>query len=343
MNRWRHSALIALTGCAIGCGGGKKQPPPRPVAVTDVHVDPKQAGVVVAQVNGTPVYADCVAAQVEYGRAETREQALQQCIDFELLAQEAQRRGFATGRALVELRKREAVRTFIEKDFAPTFSSPKDVPEDELRKAYERTKPRYVHPEFRRVTFVRALYAKNTPFGSPADIAARTRINKIYQALKGPRVFAWRVPRYDLEMEQLQFIARREIGEADQQHLYIPPQGAFSFKRWGPVHESFRKPAFEIPREHMISPPVRTPWGWDIILLLNIIPPKNDSFEDAKPDLQKFLFANARGRAFLRWAEQFISIDAINRAIKTQSMGELQRMQQAEDKATLPPLPTDPS
>lgn len=340
MTRWRHSLLAAVAAFAAGCGSSNKQPPEPVDRVGDLSVDASKAGAVVARVNGVPVYADCVAAQVENDRAKTKQDALQQCIDFELLAQEAVRRGFVTGRDLVEVRKREAVRAFIETDFAPSFDSPEDVPEEDLRRAYERAKPRYVHPELRRVTYVRAMYPKNTPPGTPEDLAARHMINEVYQALKGPRVFAWRLPRYDLELDQLRFLARR----ATDNRIGIPEQADFTFKRWGPVHESFRKPSFEIPRPGMISPPVRTPWGWDIILLLDIIPPKNETFEEAKPDLQKFLFANARGRAFLRWAEQFVSIRTINRAIQTQAMDELKRMQQAEDAATLPPLPsTDPS
>jgi hypothetical protein len=48
--------------------------------------------VVVALAAGRPVYGSCVAAQAERGHL-SRDAALRECIDFELMAQEAERRG----------------------------------------------------------------------------------------------------------------------------------------------------------------------------------------------------------------------------------------------------------
>jgi len=335
MTRGLHIALLSVF--LLACGSGKsKQAPPE--SAGDLTTKARADAVIVAEVNGKPVYGDCVATQVEHGKAATAKEALQQCIDFELLAQEAFSRGYLSGREMIELRKQEAARLFMDKDFATKFSSPADVPENELKRWYQRAKARYVHPEYRKVTYVRAAYTKNTPPGTKLDVEARLLINKVYDGLKGERFFGWKRPLYNLNKESFEFLARRAAGTQP-----LGSEQSHTFKRWGPVHESFRKPAFEIPAVGMVSPPARTPWGWDIILLEHIEPPKNIDYEGAKDDLRTFLFQSSRGSAFLRWAEQFIKIKTINAVINQQAIHILRQMQAYEDRKNLPPLPTDPT
>ncbi len=339
MTPTRHSLTLALCACLVACGSKSKQPPP-PESAGDLTVVSKPGAVVVAEVNGKPVYGDCVAIQVEHGRATDAQEALQQCIDFELLAQEAHARGYLAGRELIDLRKQEATRLFIESDFGTKFATPADIPEPELESWYKRIKGRYVHPEFRKVCYVRVPFPKNTPRGSATDWAARSFANELYEALKGEFFFAWKLPRWGMGVEAFRFVARRVAGH---RRLEVDEQ-CHTFKRYGPVVEDFRRPSFEIPRVGMMSPPSRTDWGWDIILLVHIEPAKNLSYEQAKPEVRKFLFEASRGRAFLRWSEQFVSVRRIKQIIQQQSLGILQQMQAADDKKNLPPLPTtDPT
>lgn len=338
MIRWLATSWLAWAIALAGCGSRSKPAPP-PESAGDLTIKVPADAVIVAEVNGVPIYGDCVATQVEHGKADTTTEALQQCVDFELLAQEAYARGYLRGRELVELRKREATRAFMEAEFASKFSTPADVPETELRRWYERAKPRYVHGEIRKIYFVRARFPPKTPPGSAADWQARSLINEIAYELRGERFFWWRRPRHDLSRNAMVFLTRRAAGE---RYVEIPGAG-HSFARYGPVEIPFRKASFAIERVGQVSPPVRMRDGWAIILLEHIEPPRNTPFEEAKADLSKFLFQSSRGAAFLRWAEQFISIKTINQAIEQQATGTLRQLQAEEDRKNLPALPADPS
>ena len=80
---------------AVACSGSKAPPPPTPsgpaasLTATAAHDD-----VQVATVNGRPVRGSCVTEQA--ARGATRDDALKQCIDFELMAQVAEARPEAT-------------------------------------------------------------------------------------------------------------------------------------------------------------------------------------------------------------------------------------------------------
>jgi hypothetical protein len=83
--------------CLVIVACGSPNPPPTPVgppaAIEAQRASPDD--VIVAQVNGRPVWGSCVAIQAKRTGA-TRDAALRQCVDFELLAQSAEKRGFAT-------------------------------------------------------------------------------------------------------------------------------------------------------------------------------------------------------------------------------------------------------
>src|SRR5690349_5838184 len=76
---------VALTACGSsstpGTQPGATSGPPAPLVASPAGPQ----DVKVATVNGRPVYASCV--QTQAARGASKQDALQQCIDFELLAQ----------------------------------------------------------------------------------------------------------------------------------------------------------------------------------------------------------------------------------------------------------------
>ena len=86
----RSLVLAFATAC-----GSSKAPPPAPSGPPAPTIAPAARGdVQVATVDGRPVWGSCVTAQV--ARGATREEGLRQCVDFELLAEAAEHRDFAT-------------------------------------------------------------------------------------------------------------------------------------------------------------------------------------------------------------------------------------------------------
>src|SRR5687768_16245068 len=86
----RRLLVTLLAAC-----GGSTAPPPAPSGPPAAfQPTPAPDDMQVATVNGKPVWGSCVAAQAS--RGVSKQMALQQCIDFELLAQAAEARGFAT-------------------------------------------------------------------------------------------------------------------------------------------------------------------------------------------------------------------------------------------------------
>jgi len=109
------------------CGGGTSPAPQRTgPAATTVAPAAGPDDVIVAQVNGRPVWGSCVAAQASRGIA--RDAALRECVDFELLAQAAEARGLATAPEVTEGTRGALANRLVETGFEATYRSPADVP-----------------------------------------------------------------------------------------------------------------------------------------------------------------------------------------------------------------------
>ena len=116
--------FVFVLGLACACGSSTppKQAatsgPPAPLTATPAS----PSDVVVATVNGKPVYGSCVTIQA--ARGATKQQALEECISFELLAQAAER--YATDPEVVSETKTALVSQFIAREYEDKYTSPKD-------------------------------------------------------------------------------------------------------------------------------------------------------------------------------------------------------------------------
>jgi peptidyl-prolyl cis-trans isomerase C len=291
-------ATLAAVGCGGGCGGGSdkkdRQPPPR------VSLDTAPAGrTVIAEVEGVPVYEDCLALQMSKPDM-TREAAADECIDFELLAREAERRGFASDPAVLEARKKETVRVFIDQEFWSKFDSYEDVPEHDLRRAWKMVRYKYDHPEYRFTVYVRAPVPgrrrkhQTRASWKKEDAAAKALADELYARLSKER---------KLTKDQFFKIAYAMRGDRKLVH----DANVFNFPKRGRAVPAFADAAFAIPEAGMVSKPARTKWGWDIILLISILPEVHMSFEEAKESIAKEIFEASQRLAFLKWSSQFAS------------------------------------
>jgi hypothetical protein len=248
----RAAVFLSLV---VACSGTKTSPPARlgaPAAFDSQREDADD--VVVAQVNGHPVWGSCVRAQAARGN-KTRDAALHECIDFELLAQVANQRELATDRDVVLATRTALVSQLVAKDFEDGFTKPSDFG-SLWEKAVERYSFLYRHPEFRGSTFIRIQVGEKAP--PEEDAQAHAIAERIAAAVKDEKGLT---PTHLLEIAQV------VAGGKKLQAQSVPPK----------VYEGLVKPyadaLYGLPEVGRATGPVRTQWGWDVILLTEIVEP----------------------------------------------------------------------
>jgi hypothetical protein len=236
---------------------------------------------IVATVGGRPVYAACVAAQAGRNHL-TREAALRECVDFELLAQAADARGLAADHEVVLETRRELVSRLVETDFERRVRTPADLaPQVEAELA--RNQNRMERPELRRSFYIRVLVPDKA--SADVDAAAHALADRIHAALANEvGLFA---------------VNAREIAE----RVARGSGASLDMQEFKPAVQGYTVPAydaalFSIPEVGRVSEVARTPWGYDILLLTEIIEHKIFTRDEVVP----LIFADARRVEFVRWA-----------------------------------------
>jgi hypothetical protein len=237
---------------------------------------PAQGDVQVATVNGRPVWGSCVSAQAATGV--TRDAALKQCIDFELMAQTAETRGLATDHDVLLETRTALVSQLVAHEYEDKFQKPEDFGAF-WTKSIQRNHARFDHDEARGSFYVRVKVAKNAP---PAEVAkAKQDIDAIYAALANER---------GLISPNIDEIARRVYGTRPGLDLAsVPPD-----LRHGRFDDAYMGALFSIPEIGRVAPPVRTPWGWDVILWDAVVPAvhatPDEIAKEALPEIKRAYF-----------------------------------------------------
>jgi hypothetical protein len=257
---------IALAGCRGESAGPAVAA--RPAAIGGDLIDPGTGAddVIVARVGGRPVWASCVTGHVRT-RAITVDQALEDCIALELLAAEAVARGLVEDHATQAELRAALVDGFVGSEFEDKVTSAAALPADLVESNVKKNAMELDRPELRTVVYARAKYTGAPPVARPVappvdgpeDRAAHALADEIYAELQG---------RDDLFPDELFATARRVAGN---RFLYIGDK-PFVTPRTGYAQTSFAEATFALPVIGMVSPPTRTKWGWDVILLLDIEP-----------------------------------------------------------------------
>ena len=90
------------------------------------------------------------------------EAALEALVDFELLAAEAEARGFASAQGVAFSRSQAMVAQYLMDVFEDTWS-PVNLPEDAVKAAYRRVRGKFVHPPLRDANHILVSQAAATP------------------------------------------------------------------------------------------------------------------------------------------------------------------------------------
>jgi hypothetical protein len=291
---------IACAVAAAACGDDAAE---SGGPVTRVVVDTEDRAVV-AEVNGRPVFGDCVERQAAAHGLDARA-ALQECIDFELLAQEAEARGYADDPEVAGLRERESVRALLRRVFEPAHADPGAIAEADVRRVFDRpqVRSRYDHPEYRWAHYVRAPVPRHLADDAPEAREAERRIRAIHHDLAGRRGITF--PIFTETVDQHRGGARQHRGGARQHRdgagLQVTRK-AVSGPRKDRLELHFAEALFAIPEVGMVSAPTRTLWGWDLLLLTRISPEVHNTFGEAQASLRVKLFPLWRSAEFMKWS-----------------------------------------
>jgi hypothetical protein len=194
------------------------------------------------------------------------------------MAQAAEARGLAIDSDVVLATRTALVSQLVAQEYEDKLTKPADFGAFWTR-SIERNRSRFDHPEARGSTYIRIEVGKKAP--PAADQAAKQRIDKIYAALANER---------GLMKPHLEDIAKAIDGASTDLKIVTAPAAI----RHGQFDPTYSEAMFAIPEIGRVSPPVRTPWGWDIILWETVVPAVHATQDEivamALPDIKRSYF-----------------------------------------------------
>jgi hypothetical protein len=235
---------------------------------------------VVATVDGRPIHASQVGAQAR-AAGQTAKDALQSLVDAELLAGEAARRGLDADPDAQEAAEAAAVRRLLHTGFE-TDVTPANVPTSWVRRIYDQNEKTLNHDVEADVWHIlldtRGLDGEKKAQARAAaeDIARRARGVHDLAAFKA---LADGVPRAKFE------------------HVVTERDG------W--TVREFSHPAFEqLHNPGDVSSVIETQFGYHVMYLVGMIPPRHTPLAEAEPELRKGVFPEFQKPEFVRWCER---------------------------------------
>lgn len=295
--------LLSAAALSCSCGEVSKPPPPATQQTLLSSLAAHPAGrVVVATINDEPVYGDCVTRQAE-GHGLSREDALQECIDFELLAQAANQPQYMLDEDVQRKGKQELVRAFIEEHYE--LRSPADLPKHLVDALWKQVKvSRYNHGELREMVSCRVPLKDFGP-ETKEYASGKTYLHTLYEELKDKQ---------DLTKEDV-FVTC--YGTADKDGAKYKDAGVHELslltfplrpKRF--YAADYHETIFEHGVEGQVRPPIWTSEGWDLLLVTKSVPTIATTYEEAAPELRTALFEKPvyekhRNAVFNEWVDSF--------------------------------------
>jgi hypothetical protein len=310
--------LVAAAACAAPSSA------PSAPAATAVAVTPPLTGddTEVARVNGRPVWSSCVAVQAgaiaAAGRPpeQVRREALDQCVAFELLAQTAEARGLAAAREVTEATRTAAVNRLVETDFERRYQTPGDL-KQAVDIVMKRNEWRMHILELRASTFARF----DVPAGAPPEVD--TRAHALADRLAGE--LAGQTGLFGVHLSE----AARRIaagGDIKLETTDVRPT------HHDDLVEAYAKALYSIPEVGRIAAPVRTQWGWDVVLWTGGVEARERTRDEVVADL----FPELRRQQFQLWVTQLGKQLGVHVEIDQQNAARLDEGSDAADDAGAP-------
>lgn len=253
---------------------------------------------VVAKVNGVSVYADCVQRQAQAHHL-SRAEALDECINFELLSQAANQPEYLLAPEVQQPASQELVRAFVEASFSA------DIPDKMVEALWRQNTRRYNRPELRDIVFCRIALPEGATADSAESKKASAFLMGLYNELKTRKELT-KVDLFtacygepdapDTEPRPFQLAG---IEKVELNYFRPTPRAGYT--------ADFHKTVFDGPQvAGMVTPPLLTRHGWDLILIKEILPAISTEFAKAEPELRKALteepvYEAQRAAIFYEW------------------------------------------
>lgn len=281
----RARGLLAIAFAAAACGDAPAPAPVRrgPTLPSLVATPAGPGDLVVATVDGRPVYGSCVAAQVRPGV--DRKAALDECIALELAAQEAERRGLDKDPEIAEETTRVLAAALVDRAFTAKYRSIADLPPQLVEEVWRRNQARQKRDEYRMTFYARV--DDLGPEGTPVDRAARETALAAAKTLAG---------RSDLFPRDVEAAVKAALKPGQTMSVGTPEPTV----NWGILLPYYRDAVFALTAIGQASPPVRGPYGWDIVLYTDQLP----ALTQTRAQILDELFPRIRMRWFQMWTSE---------------------------------------
>jgi peptidyl-prolyl cis-trans isomerase C len=215
--------------------------------------------------------------RARYTTAEKKKEFLDSLIRFEVMANEAERRGYDKDPEVLRVMKQQMISKFLQKDFESKLKV-EDVPDAEVEKYYKE------HPaEFNQKDEVRV---------SEVVVKDKGKADKAYAEAKAlPKAAVPTTP----DQKQFKDIVNK-YGEDDEAKQRGGDLGFFdkeSTRYPKPVVEA----AFKLAEVGDVAAPLKTDKGWSVIRLAQKRPGFNRPLAEVKRQIQQRLFRDTRTKA----------------------------------------------
>jgi peptidyl-prolyl cis-trans isomerase C len=296
----RALAIVALVACGQKSAEGPRSRPIEEPYAGAWSPRPTPAAEIVAEVNGEAIWDVDLAAYARDQRLTPRE-ALEELIALELLAQEARRRGLAEDPEVVQVRRRERVRRFVDL-FAAESDDPAEIPAADVDRVWARRDVQAAlnHGPIHDTGYVRVRAARKAP---AAEVEAARAVAEELRA----HLVAARPASY----AEFQRLAAERHQALTGKKLAL--EKSFPIEATTAADEGFKAAALALARPGQISPVTRTAWGWDILYLVEIVPARATTREQADAELRRRLHDDWRKHAFRRWLEATVAPARVSR------------------------------
>ncbi|HEY3804598.1 MAG TPA: hypothetical protein VGL61_18410 [Kofleriaceae bacterium] len=288
----------------LGLGGcGAPSAPPAPIGPpASFEPTPAPDDVVVATVNGTPIYGACLQGQA--ARGADKQTALQQCIDFELLAQAGS--AFATNPDVALATRTAMVSRLVGSAYEDGFTQPAQFGGN-WNMFVGRNLFHVRHEAYRGSSYVRVeVPATATP---AQDAAAHQLADRIAAAL---------APERGLLGPQLLALAQGVAGATPLKHEDVPP-----YRKGASIDPAYAEALFAIPEVGRTSSAVRTKWGWDVVAWTEDVPATSPSDDE----VARALMPDVKREFFPIWVERIRKQLGIRTQLVTANLPKLEAVQ----------------
>lgn len=283
MIRMRHQIYLCVVIGLITCCGNDDSSP----LDDDIALVPRgfARSNVLAWVDEVPILVEDLEHQKGDDRSHDASDALQSLIQHELLAQEAQRRGFHIDPQVQRQQRISMANLLIRREFKKKFTK-KSVPRKLIEAAYKRNIIWFKSPEMVRVAhiLVKANHENTEDF--------HRRAKRIADKIR--------------ELASSRPLTRKEFKQIATQIKKDHPTFNIGAEHFDTPNRGFTVPpfadaAFALKTSGEISPVVRTRYGYHVIYLEKRLPARNRSLSEAEDEIRERIFDQARAQAFMLW------------------------------------------